>query len=342
MRLLCLFILSMFLCAFNVKASDTIDIDKLFSLIESSYPQNVNYKKLSLLAFQEINNFDRDFRVYSSDTKAFLYQKNMLIKSFNLPTNEDSANSWKNVLIDIFSTYKNNTSNKIKNNNILKNMILEKIVNNIDDYSRIEDIRPIDEKLNHEIKNNIIYIKSANFYKGYSEDIKNIIKKNPNTDGLILDFRNNGGGDFNEAIEVANLFLDNALITYCIEKDKTHYYTSQKGDIFNNKKIVILVNNKTASAAEIVTAALSEQSRARVIGTKTYGKGAVQSVHHLNNSKMYITTALSYTPSGKMIDDVGITPEICTGINNSCTISNTNNYSKDILMAINLIKNKLG
>ena len=157
MRLLCLFILSMFLCAFNVKASDTIDIDKLFSLIESSYPQNVNYKKLSLLAFQEINNFDRDFRVYSSDTKAFLYQKNMLIKSFNLPTNEDSANSWKNVLIDIFSTYKNNTSNKIKNNNILKNMILEKIVNNIDDYSRIEDIRPIDEKLNHEIKNNIIY-----------------------------------------------------------------------------------------------------------------------------------------------------------------------------------------
>lgn len=342
MRLLCLFILSMFLCSFNARASEAINIDKLYTLLENSYPYNINYKKISLLATGAINSFDKNFRVYNSDTKAFLYHKNTLLKSFKLPVDNNSSYLWKNVLTDIFSTYQNHSSKNLENNDQLKNLVLERIVNNIDDYSRIESNNSLENKLNYEVKNNVVYIKSDNFYKGYSNDIKNIIQNTTNAEGLILDFRNNRGGDFNEAIKVADLFLDNALITYCKEKDRTHYYTSKKGDIFNNKKIVILVNNKTASAAEIVTAALSEQSRAVVIGTRTYGKGAVQSVHHLKNSKMYITTALSYTPSGKMIDNAGITPEICTGMNNSCTISNTNNDSKDILMAINLIKNKLG
>lgn len=319
-----------------------MNIDKIYTLLENSHPQKINYKKLSIEAIGAINSFDKEFRIYNSDTKAFLYHNNTLIKSFTLPLDKNSSISWKNTLADIFSTYKTHSSKKEEANEQLNKIILERIVSNIDDYSRIENKKTSNNKLSFEIKNNIIYIKSANFYKGYSEDIKNIIKNTPNAEGLILDFRNNVGGDFNEAIKVADLFLDNALITYCIEKDKTHYFTSTNGDILDNKKIVILVNNKTASAAEITTAALGEQSRALIVGTKTYGKGAIQSVHQFKNSQMYITTGLSYTPSGKTIENIGITPEICTGLNNSCTISGNNNYSKDILTAINLIKNKLG
>ena len=87
-----------------------------------------------------------------------------------------------------------------------------------------------------------------------------------------------------------------------------------------------------------VAGALGEQSRAIIVGTRTFGKGSLQSVYHVKDNNLYITSGYTYTPSGKKIDEVGITPQICTGIENSCNITDSQNSSKDILTAINLIK----
>jgi carboxyl-terminal processing protease len=87
---------------------------------------------------------------------------------------------------------------------------------------------------------------------------------------------------------------------------------------------------------------LSEQGRAITVGTKTYGKGSIQKIHNFKNSNFYITNALIYSPSGQLIENNGIKPQICNGVENSCTISDKNDPNKDILLAINLIKNKLG
>ena len=105
---------------------------------------------------------------------------------------------------------------------------------------------------------------------------------------------------------------------------------------------MLLVNSKTASAAEIVTAALLEQSRALVVGTKTFGKGSIQSVYNVLDKNLYVTSGVTYTPSGKIIDNEGIIPQICTGVHNSCSVTDNKNTLKDIILAINLIKNNLG
>lgn len=103
----------------------------------------------------------------------------------------------------------------------------------------------------------------------------------------------------------------------------------------------MLTGRITASAAELVAAALSEQSRATLIGTRTYGKNSIQSTYRIKDRILFLTSGHFYTPSGKSLEKDGLTPQICTGINNSCISPDSTNSAKDIQIAINLIKKEL-
>ncbi len=326
---------------FSANAYEFNKINELYSVLEKKHIDTADFKKISLSGLDYLNKIDKNFRLYNSDTKAYFYNQNNLVKTFILPQKNNNY-LWKNLLTDILKTYTSSSTKFLGKEQLLEDKILNILAQNIDTYSRIENIYNNKVSLDFKIRNNIIYIKSNSFYKGFCNDVKKIIHDNSLAEGIIFDLRNNIGGDFNEAIKLSDLFLDNTLIAYSKGNNATNYYNSSKGDIFNNKKIVILTSHKTASAAEIVTASLGEQSRATIVGTRTYGKGSVQSVYNIDNKHLYITDSIIYTPSGKIIDKNGITPQICTGINNSCDISSKKNASKDILIAIDLIKNNLG
>ena len=313
------------------------NLNNLYSTLESKHNQQIDFRKISLLGISSLNQYNKKIRLHYSDSKAFLYYENNLVKSFIFPNNNQPC-AWKNVLAEILDTYSDIENNTDKTELYLVNQIAK----NIDTFSRLETSSNKKEKLEYTVDDNILYIKSNVFYSGYTEDVRKIINDNTNIYGIIFDFKNNRGGNFNEAISLSDLFLDNALITYSTEGEKTHYYTSSAGDILNDKKIVILVNDKTASAAELVAASLGEQSRAIIVGTKTFGKGSIQSVYNVDNYKLYVTSGHIFSPSGNKIDKIGVMPQICTGIHNSCVISDKNNHKKDIITAINLIKNKLG
>ena len=322
-------------------AYETKHIGYLFDTIESDYSDDADYKRISNNLFNAINSFDKNLRIYNSGKKAFLYKENSLIKAFNLPENNNNRESWKNVLINLIEVAKDNSVKINDNYNSFEMHLIKTISKGLDKYSRIERTSNI-KKITYEVKDNVIVIKTFAFYKGISSDIRDIVLKNKHCNGLILDLRDNKGGDFGEAIRTSDLFLDDALITYSVEKnDIKKYFKSSKGDILEGKSIAILVNKLTASAAEVVVGALSEQSRATIIGTNTYGKGALQTIHNIDNNVLYITHGFFYTPSGKKIEDVGISPQICTGIDNKCNIANKN-PNNDVLIGINLIKNKIG
>ncbi|MBQ8750907.1 MAG: hypothetical protein IJZ30_04660 [Alphaproteobacteria bacterium] len=340
-RLFYTFVLFILFSAFNVNAYEFVKIDELYNVLEKNHSHSANLRKISFKGFDFINQLDKNFRLYNSDTKAYLYHQNNLVKSFALPQ-QNNHNSWKNILTDVLKIYADQSNKFQGNEKLLEDKILSVLAKNIDSYSRIENTKNEEANLIFDVFNNVIYIKSNTFYKGFSDDVKKIVYNNNLAEGIIFDLRHNIGGDFNEAIKLSDLFLDDTLIAYSKEQNETNYYTSTKGDIFNNKKIIILTSNKTASAAEVVTASLSDQSRAVVIGTKTYGKGSLQSVYNMNDQRLYVTSGLIYSPSGKIIDKNGITPQICTGIDNSCVISSKEDTSKDILLAIDLIKNNLG
>ena len=132
--------------------------------------------------------------------------------------------------------------------------------------------------------------------------------------GLVLDLRNDPGGLLDQAVAVSNDFLDHGVIVSTRGRhqgDDQSWSADASGDIAGNLPVVVLTNNGTASAAEIVAGALQDHRRALVLGTQSFGKGSVQTVMPLpGNGAMRLTTARYYTPSGRSIQGLGITPNV--------------------------------
>ncbi len=134
-----------------------------------------------------------------------------------------------------------------------------------------------------------------------------------NVDGIVLDMRNNPGGLLNQAIRVSDAFLNEGEIVSTRGRDPQdgERFNAVEGDLAQGKPIVVLINGGSASASEIVAGALQDHRRAIVIGTKSFGKGSVQSVIPLRgDGAMRLTTARYYTPSGRSIQALGISPDI--------------------------------
>jgi len=147
------------------------------------------------------------------------------------------------------------------------------------------------------------------------DEFKRIKKDLPNLRGIILDLRNNPGGLLDQAVSVSDAFLKQGEIVSTRERDpnKTKRYNAHTGDelVDEDVPVVVLVNNGSASASEIVSGALQDHKRAVILGTKTFGKGSVQTVIPLSeHGAIRLTTARYYTPSGHSIQAKGIIPDI--------------------------------
>lgn len=132
--------------------------------------------------------------------------------------------------------------------------------------------------------------------------------------GLLIDLRDNPGGTFDSAINIADLFLSTGTIVSTRGRfiEANQKFDAQPGDILEGAPIVVLINQGSASAAEIVAGALKDNHRAKVVGTRSYGKGSVQSLIPLGDgrSALKLTTAKYYTPAGISIEGTGITPDV--------------------------------
>ena len=131
--------------------------------------------------------------------------------------------------------------------------------------------------------------------------------------GYILDLRNNPGGLLSQAIKISDYFLDDGEIvsTRGRKSKESRKFFAHRGDKINGKPLIVLINNGSASAAEIVAGALQDQKRAILLGETTYGKGSVQSIIPLKNKgAIRLTISKYYLPSGKSISEIGVTPDI--------------------------------
>lgn len=162
----------------------------------------------------------------------------------------------------------------------------------------------------------LAYIRITNFQSQTTRDAKDALQKlqsqHPIT-GLILDLRNNPGGLLDQAVSVADIFLDGGLVVYTKGRVKEQNMTFQAHS--NGGKnlfpLVVLVNEGSASASEIVTGAIQDHKRGTIVGTKTFGKGSVQTILPLpEGAGLRMTTARYYTPNGRSIQATGITPDV--------------------------------
>jgi carboxyl-terminal processing protease len=162
------------------------------------------------------------------------------------------------------------------------------------------------------------YIRLASFSEQADADIRKAVDTMQAQSGghihaYILDMRDNPGGLLDQAVAVSDDFLNQGEIvsTHGRHSEDDQVWYAEPGDVTNGVPIVVLTNEGTASAAEIVTAALQQNRRALVLGMRTFGKGSVQTIVPIPGSgALRLTTALYYTPSGKSIQDYGVTPDV--------------------------------
>jgi carboxyl-terminal processing protease len=184
---------------------------------------------------------------------------------------------------------------------------------------------PIDVKLvrsvihvipvKYQAEDDVGYININSFNEQTSADLQKAIKGlkrqiGAKLKGYIIDLRNNPGGLLDQAIGVADAFLDRGTIVITKGRQEVQKSEARPGDMTDGKKLVVLVNGGSASAAEIVAGALQDHHRATLIGTRSFGKGSVQTIIPLgSNGALMLTTARYYTPSGRSIQAKGIQPD---------------------------------
>ena len=157
------------------------------------------------------------------------------------------------------------------------------------------------------------YIKISSFANNTPEEFEKALKslEEKEINNLIIDVRNNGGGYLNAATEIAELFIEKGKKIYGLESKGDIKFYSDNTKESRNYKVSILMNNSSASASEILAAALKESYNATLIGTKSYGKGTVQETEELKSGGMVkYTTAYWLTPNGNKINGIGLTPDI--------------------------------
>ena len=168
---------------------------------------------------------------------------------------------------------------------------------------------------------NIGYLRLKSFNENSDNQFLELIKKfekNSKIKGYIIDIRNNPGGLLTQAINITDFFLDDGEIvsTKGRKVSETRKFFARRGDEVKGKPIVVLINNGSASASEILAGALKDHKRAIILGENSYGKGSVQSIIPLKNGGgMRLTISKYYLPSGKSISEVGVTPDILVEAN---------------------------
>jgi len=183
------------------------------------------------------------------------------------------------------------------------------------DFTMVREIIKIKSVKSKLIEDSIGYVKINQFQEQTSSDLSSAIDKltQQNITALILDLRNNPGGLLNSAVDVSSQFLQSGKLVVFIKdrKGEKSEYRSSTNKLNPNIPMVVLVNQGSASASEIVAGALKDWNRAVIIGTQTFGKGSVQSVVPLGDgSALRLTTARYYTPKGVSIQTTGIAPDI--------------------------------
>ncbi|WP_323813644.1 S41 family peptidase [Cellvibrio sp. NN19] len=185
------------------------------------------------------------------------------------------------------------------------------------DFELMRDIIKVQSVRTRVLEDDYFYIRLAQFQldtgKEVAKKLRTQLKKNPNTKGVILDLRNNPGGVLQSSVEVVDAFLDGGQVVYTQGRlDNSNIgYNAEAGDITNNLPLVVLINDGSASASEIVAGALQDHKRAVIMGTRSFGKGSVQSVIPISNDRaIKLTTALYYTPNGRSIQAQGIAPDV--------------------------------
>lgn len=309
--------------AFVSQAAEVSPWASVYEQVKKAYVYDVQYNDLAVAALKGLKKIDKDLTLGDDDKRLTLYYKGKVVKVEKKPQ-DDEAKAWGTLTNNMIAkacqiSAKAERSSFEINAWLAKEMvkILDKDSKFYGDWDEANGIKIKNERqFAARMEDDILYIKIGAFNKQTKNEMLEALSEYISAKTLILDLRGSGGGMLGEAIEVADLFLDEGIIASTKGKNKTEevYYLADKDEIFDGKPMVILVDGNTASAAEVLAAALQEQGRATIIGTGTKGKGSIQKLIniHPEGGVLAVTNGFFMTPSGRELNKKGIVPDICT------------------------------
>ena len=348
---------ALLLLGFNANAAETTDkhlLNEMLTTVDNEYLEKVDNADIIAEGLTALQDLDDNITVSKGSDKFYIYNNRQIYKVVRFPRNPDDISGWIDTVSEIIEA-----SAKISDNIALKDfeipdLMMQKMTARLDPYSHYySEYNYNEDEENNAIYTlysdrkigNILYLRIRIFNKQTARMVRQSLESSPDIKGVIMDLRSNSGGMFNAALKTADLFCDNEIITYTAGRDgkNTHYYTSTEGALFDGP-MVIIIDGETASAAEVLAGGLQEQSRAKLIGARSFGKGTIQNVTQMSNKgRLVLTTEQFFTPSGKIIHGNGITPDVCLSEakDGTCAQEKRFNNDDDIKQAVKLLKEEM-
>lgn len=310
----CLFI------SFATRGEDGNNWAEVYAQIKENYLGEVKISTLATTALKGINEVDKHLHLADDDSRLTLYYKGKVVKVARKPQDMEDVNAWGNITTTMIEAARNSSPKADEKSFQIDDALAHSLVKVLDKdskvFSNINEANGISSR-NHRTfaermeDDGTLYIKIVAFNKQTVTELQQAIEENSTATNLLLDLRDCSGGQASAAIQGADLFLSDGVIAsyHGREAWKQTYYNADEFELMNGKNITILVNHQTASAAEILAAALKEQGRAHIKGEKTFGKGTLQKLITLpSGSVLAVTSGLIQTPSGEELNDNGVMP----------------------------------
>lgn len=327
---------------------------EMLTTVNNEYLFEVNNAELVAKGLNGLHDVDNKFTAYKGSDRVYVYYDQTITAIIPFPSNDKDIDAWVKGINSALQAAAKVSENVVVHDFELPDLMMKHMLDGLDKFSRYYsqyEYKEDDYRHNFRVFfasrmiEDILYMNIRIFNKQTAAKVREALEDNPNAKGIILDLRGNSGGMLNEAIKTADLFTDDEIITYTTARNNAniHYYTSKQG-VLCDKPMVILIDGETASAAEVLAAGLQDQSRAKLVGTKSFGKGTVQNIIEISNGgKLVLTTEQFFTPSGKVIHENGATPDICTelGRDDKCSHEPRADKEEDIETAVKLLHGEL-
>lgn len=304
------------------RAAEEETLRVLLSRVPAQYVQPVTAEQTAVWFLKGISQLDEYLRVGDDRDKVSLYYRGMPVKSLYKPEAADDAEGWAELCGTVLDLAFERSEAARNRDFEAVDLMMGAAIGNFDKDSKYyPGLEPEREHAAHRrnfgsrMENDNLFLKIGAFNDFTRDEIVKAAGEHPEAKGLILDLRGSPGGRLAAAVEIADLFLDEGIVVSVRGRDENEitYYNSVDGDIAGGKPMAVLIDGGTASAAEVLAAALQEQSRAKVAGTRSFGKGTVQTLIRLpNGGTLSLSSAHFFTPSGRRIAGEGVLPDICT------------------------------
>ena len=319
-----IFCLMCCLMSFSVSAGDKEVLQQVYGLILDNYIDNVEISSIFNPTFKALETLDKDVKIILEKKTVTIYYKGKMHKIYSRPKDEKDAKKWGEFTAYLLEEIKK-ISPKLEHKDFeLVEVMLYHGIKDFDKnchYYPTLEIGQEKEKIqgynSSILDNNVLYIRLGTINDFTKKSFIETMKEGKDIKGIILDLRGNKGGYLKQALEITDSFISEGVMIYSqgkeTEKQKT--YVASEGEFYKNIPMIIIVDGKTASAAEVIVQTLREHNRAQIIGAQTYGKDTVQNIYRLENGGYISLTTEQFIGSRKIpINDIGIRPNVCSEV----------------------------